>query len=517
MRFVWSIMSKEWAIGVKRPSTISDWKKLIRDFRDQFPYDALTALIVETFANALDAKATIIEMQIDGDLYKIVDNGDGMTAYEFKEYHNIASLTKRRGEGIGFAGVGAKVFLDRAEYTITDTISKEFSGATRWAFYGKSLEWEPIAGVNRVDYETGTYVEVKLRKREDLSKLNPDFVKAVLQQFYNAILLRNYHVRRVSINGIEVEPWKVAENEIERSKEFEFRYGGHRIKGFLVKSTRRLPEEFQGPSIVVFGKAVTQWWFRQYPLNGDTFYGLVLADHLIDILRTSKSDFERTSMLWKKFHSKMGRVLSDWLDEIGAKPKPPTLPTDLDRMFKDVEKSINKILKSPELASVANTIFQNIIQRTVSIRSQHGEPGGIQVEGKQTTTGTLGGFGEGKGVDTIGDLEGKGIAEEESGSIPIERVRRRIRGGIRIGYDEQTANSLEGWIDPGKQAIIINTGHPAWKVADGLTVEARDERVRVYHILRVVFGTLVEEGGIEAPKETLAKLFSAWHGAWVKR
>jgi hypothetical protein len=56
----------------------------------------------------------------------------------------LASLTKRRGETIGFAGVGAKVFLDRAEYTLTETRSKSFHGATQWAFYRESLEWEPI-------------------------------------------------------------------------------------------------------------------------------------------------------------------------------------------------------------------------------------------------------------------------------------------------------------------------------------------------------------------------------------
>ncbi len=60
-------MSDEWNIGIRRPSTVSDWKKLIQDFRDQFPYDSLTALIVETFANALDAKATKIDIHIDSD------------------------------------------------------------------------------------------------------------------------------------------------------------------------------------------------------------------------------------------------------------------------------------------------------------------------------------------------------------------------------------------------------------------------------------------------------------------
>lgn len=509
-------MSEEWTIGMRRPSTVSDWRKLIEDFRDQFPYDPLTALIAETFANALDAKATKIEIHVDGNIYRILDNGKGMTPYDFREYHNIASLTKRRGEGIGFAGVGAKVFLDRGEYTITETKTLNFNGTTYWAFYGDSLEWEPIATPNKIDHPTGTYVEVKLRNDEDISKLNPQFIKKALQQYYNAVLLGYYHIRSVTINGIEVKPWQVPESKIERRKDFEFKYGGHHIKGFFIKSKHVLPEVFQGPFIAVYGKTVMQWWFRQYPLKSETFYGLILADHLIHILRTSKSDFERTSMLWKKFHGKMGRVFSNWLDEIGAKPKLPP-PSDLDEMTRKLEKTINKVLRMPELTDLANTIFQNIMQRTVAIQSEKGKSTGIEMEGRQTTTGTLGGPSEGKGVDTIGEEEGMGIVEDESGITPIERVRRRVRGGIKIGYDDQAENSLEGWIDPGKQTIIINRGHPAWKVADGLTLQARDERVRVYHTLRTVFAILVEEAEIASPRETLAKLFSCWHNRWIRR
>jgi hypothetical protein len=286
--------------------------------------------------------------------------------------------------------------------------------------------------------------------------------------------------------------------------------------GFLVKSTKALSEEFQGPFVVVYGKTVLQWWFRQYPVNSETFYGLVLADPLIDILRTSKSDFDRTSLLWKKFHGKMGRVLSEWLDEIGAKPGIPPVSTDLGRMSRELEKSINQVLKMPEFSDLANSLFQNILQRAVAIQSAVGELKGTEMEGKQKTTGTLGGSGEGRGVDTVGNDEGKGIVEDDSGLTPIERVRRRVRSLIRIGYDEQPGNQLEGWIDPGRAAIIINTGHAAWKVADGLTLQAKDERVRVYHVLRTVFVTLVEEGGIESPREALAKLFSSWYDSCIK-
>jgi HSP90 family molecular chaperone len=165
-------MSKTWTIGVRRPSTVSDWKKLIGDFRDQFPYDPLTALIVETFANSVDAKATTIEIEVGGhSIYKIIDNGTGMTQEDFEEYHNVASLTKKRGETIGFAGVGAKIFLDRAESITTETRSKSFEGATHWAFYGDSLEWEPIRSSNVIKSKTGTYVSVNITTIQDYCTL----------------------------------------------------------------------------------------------------------------------------------------------------------------------------------------------------------------------------------------------------------------------------------------------------------------------------------------------------------
>jgi hypothetical protein len=185
-------------------------------------------------------------------------------------------------------------------------------------------------------------------------------------------------------------------------------------------------------------------------------------------------------------------------------------------MTRELEKSINEVLKMPELSDVANTIFQNLIQKVTAIHSEQGGPTGIETEGAQATTGTIGGLGEGEGVNTVGEEEGKGIVEDESGITPIERVRRRIRGGIKIGYDEKAESPLEGWIDPGKPAIIINIAHPAWKVAEGLTMQARDERVRVYHTLRTIFAVLVEEAGVESPKETVARLFSCWYASCIK-
>lgn len=510
-------MSAKWTVGARKPSTVSDWKKLIRDFRDQFPYDPLTALIVETFANAVDAKATKIDLQVEGNsIFRICDNGTGMNQENFVEYHNIASLTKRRGETIGFAGVGAKIFLDRTECIVTETKSRDFKGATHWAFFGDSLEWEAIHTERRIKSSTGTFVQVKLTTIEDISKLTKRFVIEVLRQQYNSILLGLYKVKTVTVNGERITAWKVADNDVETKKQFSFKYGTHRIKGFIVKSSKSLPEDYQGPFIVVYGKTVTQEWFRQYPVRSDTFYGLIQTDHLIDILRTSKSDFERTSMLWKKFCGKMGTLLSQWLDEIGARPKIDATRSDLQRISEEIEKSINRVLKLPEFERIANSLFQNIIQRSVAVKSNQSEQMGTETNGMQITGGSTGGKGGGEGTETLGEEEGTGLVEDDAGRTPVEKVPRRVRGLVKIGFEAKPDDILEGWTDPGQKAIIVNTGHPAWMIANEYSFQARVEHVIAYHIIRTVFSTLVEEIDEEKPKETLAKLFSSWYSSCTR-
>lgn len=54
-------------------------------------------------------------------------------------------------------------------------------------------------------------------------------------------------------------------------------------------------------------------------------------------------------------------------------------------------------------------------------------------------------------------------------------------------------------------------GHPAFRVAEGLSIQMRAEHVLVYHTLRTVVNTMMEEVEVEAPKEAMAKILSSWY------
>jgi hypothetical protein len=494
--------------------TKTNYKKLIRDLQEQYPYDPLSTLIIETFANSLDANATHIDIYIDEECYMIKDDGKGMSESEFYEYHNIASLTKDKGKGgIGFAGIGAKIYLDYAEYIITETKSKNFHGASKWRFVEEIPKWEIISPKENI-IDTGTVIKVKLSPQHK-GKLTKQFIIKILQEHYNAVLLGFYHVKEVRVNNEKVKPW--GPQEIDKRYDFSFKIKGHEIKGYFIKARNQIPEEFQGISVIVYGKTIIkQEWFKQFPLANDTITGLVMADYLIKIVTTSKTQFVRTTMIWKNFHAKISMEFSKWLEKIGAKQTFPEISPDVNDMIKQLEKSINNILISnPEFSDLANSIFQNIVKRQTVIKSARGEFTGKENEGSQIVSGTLIGSTEGGGVKTIGPDEGIGVVEAKNGDIKVEKIKRKMRSGIKIGFFEKSDDQNEGWIDPASQTITINTGHPAYKIACALSIDGGISHVWIYHLLRVITKVLSKE--VEESPETIEnKILIEWYNKSVE-
>jgi len=495
-----------WKIGESRKSQVH-FKKIIQDLRNQFPYDSLTAFVVESFANSIDAGANRIDIFVGKDTIKILDNGEGMKYKHFVDYHNLASLTKTRGVSIGFAGVGAKIYLDKAYYILTETKHKKHYSASKWAFHGESLRYTPIPTQNRVTHENGTYVEVKIKDPKDIKNLSVDFVTESIQSHYNAILLGHYGKKRITVNRNLVQPYKLDSENIDLKKEFQIKVGRNEVKGFMIKSKKAVNEPFQGPQIVVHGKTIATYWFRQYPTFSNLFTGIFFADHLIKIITTSKSDFDRTTYPWRQFNSRVGRAFGAWLDEIEAKAKLPDPSEDLNSLSQKIEKNINELLKQPQFSEIAKNLFQNLMQRSVTIRSESGTLKGIEQEGGQLVKGMLGNLAFGEGVPTSGPDDNVGVVVTDQGDLPVQRIRRRAKGGIKISFFENPDELQEAWIDPSTQTITINRGHPSWKVAEKLNRNTKSENVTFYHMLRSIFKLLAKEAGMESPEKTVRELF----------
>lgn len=94
----------------------------LEDLLDMYHFRDEEVLLCEAFANAVDVfiedkikspKIEITMNKINSDIGYINfhNNGTPMTEKQFQKYHVIAGSYKTKGGGIGFAGVGAKVFL----------------------------------------------------------------------------------------------------------------------------------------------------------------------------------------------------------------------------------------------------------------------------------------------------------------------------------------------------------------------------------------------------------------------
>ena len=141
-----------------------DLQHLLEDLRDAYPDAIEETILSEIVANALDSGATSVRVLTDPSekTVVVVDDGCGMGRRELARYHDLAASTKKRGEGIGFAGVGIKLGLLVAEAVLTETRRGSVHVATRWHLSSRQkAPWLWVAPPGWVG-ERGTAVGLKL-------------------------------------------------------------------------------------------------------------------------------------------------------------------------------------------------------------------------------------------------------------------------------------------------------------------------------------------------------------------
>jgi hypothetical protein len=353
--------------------------KVIENFVEMYPYSSAESVVIEAIANCVDAKANRIDVSIITDnnerkVFRVVDNGKGMTKEEFEEnYHAFSISSKVKGEGIGFAGVGSKlylVFLSAGESIVTETKSESFHAASEITVIGGEPKWTYID--KKTLTNTGTLYEVKLNK-EDAIFLTEEKIVKIIQKYYNAILLGRYGDIIISFAGEQVKPWK-PELVNETTTPISFRIRGEEFPCYFWQAKDDLNGR-QGLEIVVFSKNIKdkQWFDFDYLVKShlrNKITGQILADGLALMLTTNKCDFrlQTNPRLWGSFRQKAYDAFGDWLEEIDAMEKHPADEIDpgLDSLSKKLEREINKLLRDPvfnlqPLSQATNTLYINSI------------------------------------------------------------------------------------------------------------------------------------------------------------
>ena len=487
-----------------------DILKVIQNFVEMYPYSATDCLVLESIANCLDAKANRIDVRLLTDkkgrkIFRVVDNGKGMSKEDFEDhYHALSISSKTKGEGIGFAGVGSKlylIFLAAGESITTETRSKGFHGSSEITVIGNEPKW---AYTNKKTLtQTGTLFEVKLNKN-DAPLLTREQTIHLIQSYYNAILLGKYGDIIITYAGHRIEPWK-PKLAVETRKPKVFKIGKREFNCYFWQTKDDLDER-QGLEIVIFGKKIkgNQWFDFDYLIKPNLrkrITGQILADSLSPLLTTNKSDFryQTNPRLWGSFRQRAYDAFGDWLEEINALEEKSLTETDpkLESVCKNLETEVNKLLRDPYF--IGYNPFLKTQPHTTLIKSSSGDIKAENAPGSQTTEGTLGDSGEGHGVDVAGPNPGNGLIESEKGSETGVPALRRVRHGIAINMKDEPSNPKESWLT--SVAIVINTGNPIFTKCS-LIGQAAEKQ----HILRCVFFTLLEYNPPQSFSETLEKL-----------
>jgi hypothetical protein len=338
-----------------------DLQHLLEDLRDAYTGALEETILTEIVANALDSGAVHIRLHPNpgATSLTVVDDGRGMQRRDLARYHDVASSTKSRGEGIGFAGVGIKLGLLVSSEVVTETRRGASYVATRWHLasrYRAPWKWIPPPGLTGA---RGTAVRLSLTN--PLSPLlDAGYLEEAIRRHFEPLLDPTFHdvLRRHYAQGIAFEidgqPLAPVMAPAGERVTIPIRIGRRRIPSAIASlergngsSVRQAPDNRNGIAISTFGKVIKcGWdWLGLTPVNPSGMSGLIEAPDLAACLTLSKNDFIRTGtrgaiyLAYRKaIQEVVSRQLTAWGDARDAEARPRTLrlERDLERVLEDL-------------------------------------------------------------------------------------------------------------------------------------------------------------------------------------
>ena len=453
-----------------------DYQHLIRDLAEMYPFDVSEVVVVELVANALDAGATRISIDFDPHKKVLIveDNGKGMSAAEFAQYHDFAASLKVRGTGIGFAGLGAKISFNIADRVITETRSKSFFGGSNWYLQSKKkLVWEDFRPIHLQD--SGTRVEVWFRPSTRPSYSSTEDLIGLLRRHYLPLMdskflelyermgLYSSELKFV-VNGQLIRPSQVIQDfALDKVREFYPKRArklfGYGVLGVAATEYPVAPDVC-GVLLCTHGKVIKSDLFNQFPGSlGPRLFGMVEIPELIKFLTTSKTDFIRKGKPreFEKLYDPVRQEFKAWLKDIGMEPTEVAGTNEAIRLERELKKILEDV---PELAE-----FFGFWTRTrVLVQSKDGLICAKTQEGIEVTIPVGEGIkGKKPGPASTGEEPGQALVENQKGTEKVRPISRIARRGPKIAFAEMPDQLDLAWVEGNN--IVINTGHPSYAKA----------------------------------------------------
>ncbi len=333
-----------------------DLQHLLEDLRDAYTGALEESILTEVVANALDSGATRIHLLTNPAeaALTIVDDGRGMQRRELARYHDVAASAKRRGEGIGFAGVGIKLGLLASREVVTETRRGATHVATRWHLASRHRapwKWIPPPGLTTT---RGTAVRMILTNPL-MPLLDAGYLEETVRRHFEPLfdpafdeILRRHYPNgvRFEVNGREMA--RAVSPSADRVP-IVIRLGRRRTPSATGFVERHPPEPAnrEGIAVSTLGKVIKLgWdWLGLAPAAHAHITGLIEVPDLAACLTLSKNDFIRSGVngasylaYRKAIQEVISRQLAEWGDrgDVETRPRVARLERDLERVLEDL-------------------------------------------------------------------------------------------------------------------------------------------------------------------------------------
>jgi hypothetical protein len=496
-------VERETAMGSHESSV--NYQNLIRDLAEMYPFEVAEVIIIELIANSLDAHATRISVDFDPrrKVLTVTDNGKGMNATWFEEYHDFAAGLKARGEGIGFAGLGAKISFNVAERVVTETRSRSFSHGSNWFLQSKKkLVWEDIQPAH-LSGSYGTRVEVDFRSDARISYSSTQDLSGIILRHYlpltDPTFLSFYEKMkyyssdfRFIVNGQVIQPKPVvAHFDLDKVRKFFPKKAG---KMFGLGLFGIAPVDYPvapdicGVLLSTRGKVIKGELFNQFPgAQGPRIFGLVEVPGLARFLTTSKTDLIRVGhhREIEKLYDPIRQEFRAWLKDIGIGSSEIAGSDEAARLERELRRLLEDV---PELGE-----FAGFRDRARILKANDSGQISANIEDGAEPTFPLGAGskGEGPGPVDVGGESGQALVEDRQGRETVTPISRSVRRGPKITFMEEPERTDLAWIEGGN--IIINSGHPCYKKTHSDILARRVHNL--FAIASVVQRFLASQGG----------------------
>ena len=476
-----------------------DLLHLLEDLRDAYPGSLEETILTEIVANSLDSGASRITFATDQPTATLTatDDGRGMSRRELRRYHDLATTSKQRGRGIGFAGVGIKLGLLACETVLTESQSGKTHVATLWHLKSRhKAPWKWVEPPGLIA-ERGTAVGLTLSNA--LSELlDGAFIEMTLRRHFEPLFEAAFQETLASaypagvtfeVNGRTLGRHAPRGDRVDVAIKLP-RKRKPAASGYVFHAARPLADADRGVAISTLGKVIKRgWdWLGLTPADADAIGGLIEAPALAECLTLNKADFIRTGQrgaTYLAYRKAIQEALADPLAAWGE--------------TRDESEEAKRRRARPLERDLKNVLAQLAGEFPLLAALTDRRPGGQRRL-------PLGGDGaSGAGANTLAPTEphAGAVAEprpEMGGAEPPERApaappespetkaalpaggkKRRAHLGLHIDFESRPDDPSLGRLV--ESTIWVNEAHPAYR-------RAVASRSQGYHLALTVAMTL---------------------------